>query len=197
MPFVTVGVVSLYFPPDPTGSFPTLRGFGYLIPQAVPFEQNPELALGVIFDSCAVKGQDTVDGTKLTVMLGGHYWKDWASPPSGEECVAMARSVLERHLGITAEPAAVHARVHQRAIPQYRVGHRKRLGQLHEHLIDTYGGRVKVAGGSYTGVGVNDCIRAAYYIAESALSPRWRDFSGLESFTAPREFGSLKVREKS
>lgn len=47
MPTVTVMTVNLYF------RTPNLHppGFGYLIPLATPFEQNPERALGVVFDT--------------------------------------------------------------------------------------------------------------------------------------------------
>ena len=47
-PAVTVMVVNLYYS-DP--NILPERGFGYLIPRSIPFEQNPECALGVVFDS--------------------------------------------------------------------------------------------------------------------------------------------------
>jgi oxygen-dependent protoporphyrinogen oxidase len=58
-PFVTVQTVNLYFP---NPNLVAQKGFGYLIPQSVAFEENPERALGVIFDSDAIQGQDTTTG---------------------------------------------------------------------------------------------------------------------------------------
>ena len=63
-----------------------LQGFGYLIPQSVPFELNPERALGVIFDSdISPDLHSTVPaeklGTRLTVMMGGHWWDEWSELP--------------------------------------------------------------------------------------------------------------------
>lgn len=44
-----------------------------------------------------------------------------------------------------------------------------------------FAGRVRVAGSSFTGVGVNDCIRAARDVVEGLKSPRGG--SGLDMFT--------------
>jgi oxygen-dependent protoporphyrinogen oxidase len=172
-------VVNLYYP---NPSLLPIEGFGYLIPQAVPFSENPELALGVVFDSDITPSQDTAQGTKLTVMLGGHWWDGWTSLPDEKQCVEMAKSVLKRHMGITAAPEATHVGVHKNCIPQYTVGHVQRLKEAHYALLRNYGGRVKVAGNSYTGVGVNDCLMAALNVAQSVRSEEWTEKSGLEKF---------------
>ncbi|KAK0102541.1 oxygen-dependent protoporphyrinogen oxidase [Cadophora gregata] len=155
---VTVMVVNLYFK-DP--HILTERGFGYLIPRSIPFTQNPERALGVVFDSDAVKGQDTATGTKVTVMLGGHWWDAFETYPDEEEGINMARSVLHRHLKITDKPAATRVSLQRNCIPQYTVGHESRLQAAHLDLMREFKGKLAVAGNSYTGVGLNDCVRAA------------------------------------
>lgn len=172
-------VVNLYFRTphllqtlNPPGGFPrvdTLAGFGYLIPNSVPFAQNPERALGVIFDSDispdlwnSVPDAGGEVGTKLTVMMGGHWWDGWAEFPSSEEGEEMARAVLKRHLGITETPVLCHATLQRDCIPQYHVGHSKRMAEGHEALSAAFGDRLRVAGAWYTGVGVNDCLRAAF-----------------------------------
>jgi len=189
-PSVTVGVVNLYY------SNPNLlpvSGFGYLIPQSIPFDQNPELALGVVFDSDAVQGQDSVPGTKLTVMLGGHWWNTFSSPPNEERCLDMARTLLKRHLKVQDEPTATNVVVQKHCIPQYPVGYRKNvLVPIHEALLKEYHGRLKVCGSRFHGVGVNDCIRAAADIVESALGPEWREKTGLEGFAKAQEWATLE-----
>ncbi|KAG4432015.1 hypothetical protein IFR05_012500 [Cadophora sp. M221] len=155
---VTVMVVNLYFK-DPH-VLPE-RGFGYLIPRSIPFTQNPECALGVVFDSHAVQGQDTASGTKVTVMLGGHWWDAFDGYPDEEEGINMARSVLHRHLKITDKPAATRVSLQRNCIPQYTVGHESRLQTAHTDLMREFKGKLAVAGNSYTGVGLNDCVRAA------------------------------------
>lgn len=179
---VTVMVINLYYrTPDllnkvsPPGGLPRtsngLRGFGYLIPSSVPFVQNPERALGVIFDSdISPDLWSTVPeekrGTKVTVMMGGHWWDEWSSYPDADEAKDMAMSVLARHLGVLEEPVAVNATLQKDCIPQYHVGHSQRMAGGHTALLDAFDGRVRVAGSWYTGVGVNDCLRGAFDVVK-------------------------------
>ena len=170
-------VVNLYFG---TPSLLPIRGFGYLLPRSVPFEQNPERALGVVFDSDATAGQDSAPGTKLTVMLGGHWWNGWSSYPSSDDGIAMARAVLERHLGITEAPLFAQATLQRDCIPQYTVGHEERMVRADKALRERWDGRLLVAGNSYAGVGVNDCVRAALDVALGVTVWGWK--TGLEAF---------------
>jgi oxygen-dependent protoporphyrinogen oxidase len=152
-----------------------VEGFGYLIPQTVPFEQNPERALGVIFDSQAISGQDTVDGTKLTVMLGGHWWNDWTTYPDSSEGLEMAKSVVKRHLGIMDEPAASHVNLSKDCIPQYTLGYEERLREFARGITDEFKGRLRVVGNQVNGVGVNDCITGAWKLAHGLRGTGWKD----------------------
>ncbi|KAF3941570.1 hypothetical protein ABW19_dt0206092 [Dactylella cylindrospora] len=155
---VTVMVVNLFYDkPNVVGR----SGFGYLIPKSVPIEQNPHRALGVIFDSDAIPGQDEREGSKVTVMLGGHWWDEAMSHPSEADGIAMAKEVLYQHLGITDAPVETRANLHRDCIPQYGVGHAGRLRQIHEDLLEKMGGRLVLAGNSYGGVGLNDSVRSA------------------------------------
>ncbi|KAJ5553070.1 Protoporphyrinogen oxidase [Penicillium frequentans] len=149
-----------------------VKGFGYLIPKETPAGQNPECGLGVIFDSDALQGQDTVQGTKLTVMLGGYYWDNWPGKdlPSALDGISKARSLLSRHLGITAEPMATCATMRRNCIPQYGTHHLSRMRNLRQALQDKYKGRLVLAGSSYDGVGVSDCIRSGVYASHSLHS---------------------------
>ena len=169
-------VVNLYFSqPD----LLSVRGFGYLIPRTVSFDRNPEMALGVVFDSDVSVGQDTVPGTKVTVMLGGHWWDDWDVYPDEEEGGRMAKAVLERHLGITEEPQVVRVALQKKCIPQYTVGHEERMAEA-SILLEKFDGRLRVTGSSYTGVGVNDCVRAARNVVDGLVDGTGK--TGLDSF---------------
>lgn len=175
-----------------------VHGFGYLIPRTIPFDQNPERALGVVFDSDAVVGQDTTAGTRITVMMGGHWWDDWPAYPDEEEATHMAKTVLRRHLNIEVEPACVLASFQKDCIPQYTVGHHQRMQSAHQTLQDEFKGRLKVAGSSYTGVSINDCIRAAAEMCRILTQDATQHETGLESFVnepqwteVPREVFNL------
>ena len=175
---VTVMVVNLFFS-DP--DILPVHGFGYLLPRSIPFEQNPERALGVVFDSDASIGQDDVPGTKITVMLGGHWWDDFDSYPDEEEGAAMAKAILQRHLCIRTEPQAVRVSLQRDCIPQYEVGHDMRMETAHNQLA-RWRGKLRVAGNSFTGVGLNDCVRAARDVvkglAEGTGTTGLDDFAG-------------------
>lgn len=147
------------------------EGFGYLIPRSIPLEENPDCALGVIFASSSSKGkrcdlvhdasQDTVEGTKLTIMFGGHYWDGWSESdyPDHESAVRMAQRTLERHLGITETPEVVRSRLQANAIPQYTVGHLDRMYAMSKAVKEDFNHRLVLAGNWYNGVSVNDCVR--------------------------------------
>ncbi|KAK2736787.1 oxygen-dependent protoporphyrinogen oxidase [Myotisia sp. PD_48] len=164
-----------------------VQGFGYLIPRSVPLDQNPERGLGVIFMSQLAESQDTVPGTKLTVMLGGHWWDGWEEGdlPDEETGIEMAKSLLKRHLGITKEPAIARASLLRNAIPQYTVGHINRMKNLGDILTFKYGSRLKVAGAWYSGVGMTDCVTGAR-IAAGSIHLHHENISsrvGLEKYT--------------
>ncbi|KAL4867266.1 hypothetical protein BDV12DRAFT_186791 [Aspergillus spectabilis] len=170
---VTVMVVNLYYP---NPNLLTVHGFGYLIPRSIPFEQNPERALGVIFASDSSVGQDSAPGTKLTVMMGGHYWNDWRSSdfPDHDTAVAMAQSLLKRHLGITDTPTVARTRKQYRAIPQPTVGHVDRMYDLSKFVKEKYNHRFTLAGAPYAmgNTGVVDSVRQAYLAASYGVRPR-------------------------
>lgn len=163
----TTMVVNLYYSnPD----LIPVRGFGYLIPRSIPFAQNPERALGVIFASESSVGQDTATGTKLTVMMGGHYWDGWQESdyPDHDTAVSMSQALLKRHLGITDSPNVAHTRLQRDAIPQPTVGHLERMQDISTSIKSELKNRVTLAGAWYSmhGTGVVDSIRQAYLAAK-------------------------------
>lgn len=161
-----------------------IEGFGYLIPRSVPFEQNPECGLGVLFASASSWGlptsggsfisQDNAPGTKLTVMLGGHYWDDWKESdyPDHDSAVKMARALLERQIGIKAAPSVTRSSLQKNAIPQYTVGHLDRNFDLSKSVKKEFKRRLVLAGNWYTGVGVNDCVRQGVLAASFGTGQR-------------------------
>jgi protoporphyrinogen/coproporphyrinogen III oxidase len=175
-------VVNLYYN---NPSIVPVHGFGYLIPRSIPWNQNPERALGVIFDSDASIGQDTAPGTKITVMLGGHWWDDFDSYPDEAEGAEMAKAILKRHLNIEEEPSIVNVSLQKDCIPQYTVGHDARMKSAHGELLRAFNGKLIVAGNSYTGVGLNDCVRAARDVV-MGIKDGTEDFTGLDHFLSEK-----------
>ena len=176
-------VINLYYP---NPNLLPVEGFGYLIPRSIPAEQNPECGLGVIFASASSSGtnafyrdseesQDTAPGTKLTIMMGGHYWDGWKDSdyPDHDSAVKMARAMLERHLGITDVPTVARTRLQKDAVPQYTVGHLDRMYSLSTSVRNDFNRRLVLAGNWYTGVGVGDCVRSGM-LATLLGTGHWR-----------------------
>ena len=191
-PSVTVMVVNLFYS---NPSLLPVHGFGYLLPQSLPFDQNPERALGVIFDSDATMGQDTIPGTKVTVMLGGHWWDGWDAYPSEDEGTAMAERIVSRHLGISEKPQVSHVGLQKDCIPQYTVGHKRRMSEASELLETTFKGRLRVVGNHYTGVGVNSCIRWAKDLVDKLVDGTGR--TGLERFVGDEMWVKFPTKKGS
>jgi oxygen-dependent protoporphyrinogen oxidase len=180
---VTVMVVNLFYT-DP--NVLPVQGFGYLIPRSIPLSQNPECALGVVFDSMVEVTSKPVTGTKVTVMLGGHYWDSFSHYPDEAQGLVMAQSVLKRHLNIDVKPSMTFVGLKQNCIPQYYVGHDKKLTTTDIDLRTRFRGKLSVVGSSYTGVGVNDCIRASMEVAAGLADSPEDGYTGLEFFRVPR-----------
>ena len=70
-------------------------------------------------------------------------------------------------LRLTAEPAAWRVVRWARGMPQYTLGHRERLARIGQRLEGLPG--LLLAGASYRGVGLPDCIASGWAAAEQAL----------------------------
>lgn len=154
-------VVNLWFPN------PRLldgnHGFGYLVPQSTP--GNDECVLGVLFDS-DLQSRDERPGTKLTVMLGGHYWDGWDRYPSEDMAKEMALQAVQRHLRISPDEKVIaSAHLCRDCLPQHTVGHRDRMKNAHYELLTAFKGQLSVAGPSYTTIGVIPAMRAGFDVA--------------------------------
>lgn len=134
--------------------------------------------------------------TKLTVLLGGHHYSDMSIPlPSAPQLIEQTQETLERHLGITQQPELTHSQMQRSCIPQYTVGHVDRMTDLHLALVEQQArtsSRISIAGASYTGVSVNDCIYHAFALAEGIAGPppaaaaSNSSVTGLEGYLAAR-----------
>ncbi len=120
------------------------KGYGFLIPS-----MEKERLLGMTWDSSVFPQQNQGDQTRICVMI------------EGEGDLETALEGVKRYLEIDRPPDAVLIGKAISAIPQYLLGHHKRLEYFQKRFD------VELIGNNYTGVGVNDCIEAAW---KSALS---------------------------
>lgn len=136
------------------------KGFGYLIPSS-----EGEKILGVIFDSAVFPDQNRHEmETRLTVMMGGAFHPSLQEMKS-EERLEEALVGIRNHLGICARPCYFDVFDYFDAIPQFTVGHEKRVSQLRAHLSERYP-QVRVVGNYLDGVSISDCIGGAKSMAK-------------------------------
>ncbi len=139
-----------------------LDGFGYLIPK-----KEGKGILGTLWDSSIFPNRAPEGHVLLRSMMGGAT-NPAAIDLSDDEVKARVMADLKEIMGIDVEPDFVRIFRHQRAIPQYTVGHGKRLLALDEQLCAHPG--LFLTGNSYFGVGLNDCVNSSNQIAERVIA---------------------------
>jgi protoporphyrinogen/coproporphyrinogen III oxidase len=141
-----------------------LDGFGFLCAR-----REQRAILGAIFASSVFEGHAPEGVVQLRALLGGALGKKHAALDD-EEVTRVAKRELSEILGIRGEPRAARVFRHPLAIPQYVVGHHARLAaidsQLNRHP------QLYVAGASYRGVSVNDCVKSGRVVAGNLLRHR-------------------------
>ncbi|CAJ0848304.1 64_t:CDS:2, partial [Entrophospora sp. SA101] len=181
-PSVSVAIVNFSY--DQPNILP-VKGFGYLIPKST--QNNLHNVLGVVFDSCTMPYQDELfnNFTKLTVMMGGHYYNDNFDNQqklfSEEELLNQSLEILENHLGIYNTPADYSVKLARNCIPQYYVGHYDRMKELHYEIKSKLKNRLSVGGASYWGVSLNDCVLNSTKLVLKLLKNN-EIITGLEKF---------------
>ncbi len=139
-----------------------LDGFGYLIPK----KEGCEI-LGTLWDSSIFPGRAPEGHVLLRSMMGGATTPE-AIDLSDAEVKERTMAELKKIMGINAEPDFVRIFRHKRAIPQYVVGHAKRLAAIEEKLKDHTG--LILTGNAFSGIGLNDCVNAANKVGEEVVS---------------------------
>ncbi len=133
-------------------------GFGHLVPK----NADPRV-LGIVYDSSAF-GKESL-GTKLSVMMGGSRYPEVVST-SEQALLQTAKEAVEKMLRISAVPAYQKLLLAEQAIPQYTLGHEKRL----QFLLDTLPKEIPqlaLAGSSYYGVSVPEIIASSHLLVSS------------------------------
>jgi oxygen-dependent protoporphyrinogen oxidase len=140
-------------------------GFGFLVPSnEVENTGGIEGLLGVVFDTCTF---DQGPNTILTVMSRPtKELLDSTDDNQKEEVVRKAvLGYLETTLGIKEEPADINVTFSPQCIPQYTVGHFEKI-EAARTFIKAAKIPIILAGASFDGVSVNDCIYSGRRAAE-------------------------------
>ena len=143
-----------------------LDGFGFVIPG-----KERRRITGCTWSSSKFENRAAHGSALVRCFLGGATDQSSALLPE-EEMVRVAREELRDLMGITADPILIDVRRWKDSHPQYDVGHLDRLAEM-ELLLARHPG-LHLAGSSYRGVGLPDCIHSGALASEAILKDRRR-----------------------
>jgi oxygen-dependent protoporphyrinogen oxidase len=136
-------------------------GFGFLVPRG----QGPRI-LGTLWISSIFGGRAPEGSSLLTTMIGGAH-DPRAVELDDRTLLDLVRADLKTAMSIMVAPYFVRIVRWPRGIPQYELGHPRRLATIEGRLREHPG--LFVAGNSYRGISVNACVEEAPLVAEAAL----------------------------
>jgi protoporphyrinogen/coproporphyrinogen III oxidase len=132
--------------------------FGFLIPG-----KEKRRALGTLFDSSIFPGRAPEGYILLRTMVGGARAEELALLDD-EKLISLVRDELADIIGLNEEPDFLRIYRYEKAIPQYELGHYRKLEALDEASAAHKG--FYLTGNAYRGVAVNDCIANSVKLAE-------------------------------
>lgn len=138
-----------------------LQGFGLLTTSSA--DKN---ILGVLWDSSIFTDRAPEGKKALRIMIGGQRNPNLALK-SDEELTTLAIQGVKETMSITTPPDVTYVKRWERGIPNYRLGHIKRMEKLFETLEKHEG--LYLSANAYHGVGLNDCVANAKRVAEEIV----------------------------
>jgi oxygen-dependent protoporphyrinogen oxidase len=139
-----------------------LGGFGYLIPK-----EEGMNTLGTLWDSSIFRGRAPQGKVLLRSMMGGACFPKYIDL-SDTEVNDRVQADLKKIMGIKAKPIFNRIFRHEKAIPQYTVGHGERIAHLEVKLKEYPG--LFLTGNAFRGIGLNDCVAAAEKCSREAMA---------------------------
>ena len=134
-------------------------GFGYLVPSG----EHQDI-LGMVFDSNIYPIHNRREAqSRLSVMIGGAHLPE-VCKYSQKESLDIALKAAKNHLRIEEDPAVSFVSMAPDAIPQFEVGHSKRIYDLLKDVRQKYP-HLDLTGNYLEGVSVSSCIERSKKIA--------------------------------
>ncbi len=135
-------------------------GFGFLVPR-----RENRRTLACTFVHRKFPGRAPEGKALLRCFLGGMR-DPKAVCLSDDELVAIVLGELKEILGLNEQPIFTRVFRWPEALPQYTIGHRKRAQRILDRLSPERG--IFLAGNTYSGIGISDCIRSGREAARQA-----------------------------
>ncbi|MDR3691421.1 MAG: protoporphyrinogen oxidase [Fimbriimonas sp.] len=154
----STAVVSLAYPID---AFPHgFHGNGFLVPA-----DEPASITGCTFSSSKWPGRAPEGVGLLRAFMGRDRGLN-VDEYSDEQLLQMAMETVTKQLGVQVEPVVCRVDRWTRAMPQYEVGHVELMERIEAALGDF---PIFLAGGSFRGTGIPDCIKQGRHSARKVL----------------------------
>jgi oxygen-dependent protoporphyrinogen oxidase len=140
----------------------SLDGFGFMVPR------REGLNTICTFWNSSLFGERAPEGTVLITSFAGRQANDKLDGAFDGECARTVEAENARILGISGEPVARVAWRDSRALPQYNVGHARRVAEIYDSLPTLP--NLFLAGNFLKGRSIGDCVDVAYRVAENLHS---------------------------
>ncbi len=157
--YPAVSVISLGFKKEKV--FFDACAFGFL----VPFKEGRRI-LGTLYDSSIFPERAPEGHVLLRVMAGGARASELAMLPD-EKLLSVVMEELGGMLGLKADPDFVRIFRHEKAIPQYLMGHAERLEKM-DKMVAAHPG-LFITGNAFRGISMNDCIDNSFKLSQNII----------------------------
>ena len=140
----------------------SLDGFGFMVPR------REGLKTICTFWNSSLFGERAPEGQVLMTSFAGRELGDAFGAMSQEECARAVEAENARILRITAKPVERSVWKDARALPQYNVGHGRRIAEI-SSILSTQP-NLHLAGNFLRGRSIGDCVEIAYGVAKHVHS---------------------------
>lgn len=148
-------------------------GFGFVVPKT---EKRSVLAASFISNKFDNRGD--ADELAVRAFVGGMLQPELLNK-SDDELISIVCDDLEYYLGVKSQPLTQDVTRFPASMPQYNIGHSARVQEIMSTVTRKMPG-VFLAGNSYYGVGIPDCVVTAGRAACAAIEYA-RSLSSVES----------------
>lgn len=150
IPYASCAVVSVAFRKNQIKA--PIDSFGFVVPHI-----ENHCILSCSFSSEKYDGRAPHGTVLMRVFIGGAMQPELLRM-SDQELTKLACSELSKLLNVHGEPLLRHVTRQTDAMPQYHVGHKRRIAEINERLEQHP--TLALAGGALSGVGVPGCIES-------------------------------------
>jgi oxygen-dependent protoporphyrinogen oxidase len=140
-----------------------LEGFGFLVPRS-----EGRKLLGTVWMSSLFPGRAPEGQVNLASFIGGATDPGTTELPP-EQIAGIVEKELEQILGITGPPVERMVNVYCRALPQYNIGHRRRVAEIRAEVAKIPG--LDLVGNYLEGPATGVCVGLAFRTADRILAP--------------------------